>query len=174
MSTDNRFGKIERGQVLILSVLFMTAIFMLGVFVVDLGLWVSERRVAQTAADMAAMAGAVSLSQGNTSEAVDKAKEWATKNGYTQGTDNATVIVNYPYDSDNTKIEVEVSKPATLLFGSILSLAGIDVGARAVSAALAGAHFYAIFSDNSNCNQNGGIQWGANDVTVTDDVHANG
>ena len=174
MSTDNRFGRSEGGQVLILSVLFMTAIFMLGVFVVDLGLWVSERRVAQTAADMAAMAGAVSLSQGNTSEAVDKAKEWATKNGYTQGTDNATVIVNYPYNSDNTKIEVEVSKPATLLFGSIFSLAGIDVGARAVSSALTGAHFYAIFSGNSDCNQNGGIQWGANDVTVTGDVHANG
>jgi hypothetical protein len=162
----------------------MTAIFMLGVFVVDLGLWVSERRVAQTDADMAAMAGAVSLSQGQTgATAVAKAQEWATKNGYTQGVDSATVIVNWPYcgpdgtgTCDNTKIEVKASKPAPLLFASIFKLVVGDIGARAVGSALTAPKFYALFAhgDSNTTDCSGGINLSGGNFTITGATNANG
>src|SRR5574341_892490 len=51
----------EVGQGLILFVLAMTVIFVIGVIVVDISLWVSERRGAQKDADMATLAGAMEL-----------------------------------------------------------------------------------------------------------------
>jgi Putative Flp pilus-assembly TadE/G-like len=50
--------KSQRGQALILAMLVMTVIFAIGALVVDLGLWLSERRAAQADADFAALAGA--------------------------------------------------------------------------------------------------------------------
>ena len=166
----------ERGQALILMVLAMNAIFMLGVIIVDVGLWVSERRVAQTAADNAALAGRVELtSLSGAPGVVAKAQEWATKNGYTQGVDGATVTVNYPY-SDSTKIEVEVSKPAPLLFASILGLAfDNDIGARAVGTALTTTQSYAVFANRTDprCPHNT-LQWSGGNATVLGAVHSNG
>jgi hypothetical protein len=51
----------ERGQSLILLVLGITVMFVVGAIVVDVGLWLSERRGSQTDADFAATAGAFEL-----------------------------------------------------------------------------------------------------------------
>src|SRR5437867_11565923 len=83
----------ERGQALILGVMALTVVFVIGVIVVDVGLWVSERRGAQKDADATTLAGAYELlgqdfvnlasnnaatTQANAQNAVN---EWADLNG---------------------------------------------------------------------------------------------
>ena len=53
----------EKGQALILFVLAMTVVFVIGVIVVDLSLWLTERRGAQKDADLTTLAGAMELLQ---------------------------------------------------------------------------------------------------------------
>jgi hypothetical protein len=162
----------------------MTAIFMLGVFVVDLGLWVSERRVAQTAADMSAMAGTVELSSLSGTGIETQARTWATMNGYTNGLDGAQVIVHCSgcaaglYDPgsgpDPTKVEVEVSKPAPLLFASIFKLAGFDVGARAVGGLVsANPPPFNFVSLNNTCENHTLLVRLGGQLTVTSGIYVN-
>src|SRR6059036_1578922 len=75
----------QRGQVLILFVMGATVIFVIGAIVVDIGLWVSERRNAQAAADLAALAAATQLDPNNpnaVSDAQAKGLDFAQRNGY--------------------------------------------------------------------------------------------
>lgn len=163
----------ERGQALILMVFAMTVVFLLGVLMIDIGLWVSERREAQTAADMAALAGGVELtSLSGGGGVIAKAQQWATLNGYTQGVDGATVQVNYPYNGDSTKVEVNVSKPAPLLFSSIFSVAGLDVGARAVAGQRPGnpPHYNFVSLNTSTDNHTLLVKLGGQ-LTVTSGIY---
>ena len=73
----------ERGQALVLIVLGMTVIFVVGVLAVDVGLWLSEKRGAQSDSDFSALAGAQAyLSDiSDTNGAFADAVEWAVDNG---------------------------------------------------------------------------------------------
>jgi hypothetical protein len=51
----------ERGQALVIGLLVMMVLFVIGAIIVDLGLWLSERRGAQADADFASLAGAWEL-----------------------------------------------------------------------------------------------------------------
>ena len=51
----------EGGQTLIAFIMAMTVVFLIGAIVVDVGLWLSERRHAQSAADLSALAAAAKL-----------------------------------------------------------------------------------------------------------------
>jgi hypothetical protein len=75
--------RTERGQALILTVLAMTVVFVIGVIIVDVGLWVSERRGAYKDADASALAGAQRYVSDLTDDngAFDDAKVWAELNG---------------------------------------------------------------------------------------------
>lgn len=75
--------KNERGQAFILMVLAMTVIFVVGVVAVDVGLWLSEKRGAQSDSDFSALAGAQAYLNDitDTSAAFDDAVEWAIDNG---------------------------------------------------------------------------------------------
>src|SRR5437870_11564900 len=73
----------ERGQVLILFVMGATVIFLIGAIVVDIGLWVSERRNAQAAADLASLGAATQLHNANaTGDAQAKGIGFAKRNGF--------------------------------------------------------------------------------------------
>src|SRR5438128_1644264 len=60
------------------------AIFVIGAIVVDIGLWVSERRNAQAAADLAALAAATQLRDPSdpNAAAIAKGLDFAKRNGY--------------------------------------------------------------------------------------------
>src|SRR3990172_5917562 len=72
----------EGGQALILAVFLMTVVFVIGAIVVDVGLWVSERRGAQTDADFVALAGAWELLDpaSDATDAVNAAMDSLTAN----------------------------------------------------------------------------------------------
>ena len=146
----------ERGQVLVMFVGIFTIIAVVGFIVVDFGLWFSERRGAQTDADLSALAAAhellscTSLSDPQASTvqqaANDRAWEYAQLNDVT---DPANVHLPDPSDSslwtgcwedegdtsdtiDSFPLDVE--HPARALFGSILDLLppeGLGAHARA-------------------------------------------
>ena len=71
--------RCERGQAIVLMVLFLTVMVGLVTLVVDLGSWFRSQRQLQSAADAAALAGAQALpnSPGDTSAL---AQQYATKN----------------------------------------------------------------------------------------------
>src|SRR5262245_50227326 len=86
----------ERGQVLAMTVISFFALCGLAGVAADLGYSFDDRRRAQTAADAAALAGADELRRGASGSVVSSANASATLNGFTDGTNGATVTVNVP------------------------------------------------------------------------------
>src|SRR5881409_1482256 len=97
----------QRGQVLILFVMGATVIFVIGAIVVDIGLWVSERRSAQAAADLAALAAATQLRDPSdpNAAAIAKGLDFAKRNGYDPDT-NSDIQVRVNPDLSSDTVEV--------------------------------------------------------------------
>ena len=115
----SRFGHDERGQTTLLVGLF--TLVLLGFFglVADIGwLQLSLARI-QRASDAAALAGAPYL-PGNVSGAITAARNEATKNGYTDGVNGASVAVVQDTTNPNL-LDVTITAPVQLqvarLFG---------------------------------------------------------
>ena len=108
----------ERGQILLIAALFMTALLGFTAMAIDVGLIFHDRRGQQNAADAAALAGAASLPDPLT--AVLRARDWADRNGYGDGTNGTTVTVNTPYKGEPTKIEGVIKKPVSAVFSRAL------------------------------------------------------
>jgi hypothetical protein len=84
---------------MILLVLVMTLVFLVGAIVIDLGLWLNERRGVARAADLAGLAGALDL-PADPAAARANALEWAKRNGYENGVDGVTVEVELLCSND--------------------------------------------------------------------------
>ncbi|HSP55515.1 MAG TPA: pilus assembly protein TadG-related protein [Dehalococcoidia bacterium] len=141
----------EAGQSLILLVLAMTVVFVIGAFVVDMGLWLSERRGAQTDSDAAVLAGAQALlkDSSDTTGAFNDAVAWAVKNGIDPAKVDSTSTTScsagnscVATGSSNCRegvggtdtmpwVEARIRHPAAALFSSIFTNAGPDIGAIA-------------------------------------------
>ncbi|OLC21929.1 MAG: hypothetical protein AUH33_00825 [Chloroflexi bacterium 13_1_40CM_68_21] len=87
----------EEGQALILFAILMLALLFAVGLAIDAGQLYAAKRTEQEAADAAAFAGAVVLYQGGTgAQAVQAAKDDAQTNGYVDGVNQTTVVVNWP------------------------------------------------------------------------------
>lgn len=131
-------------------ILVMTVVFIVGFITVDLGLWLSERRGAQAAADFAALGGAQELldDTGDTMGAYDAAVELAVAN-YTDAAkiDSAPTsscsdgnscidvgVGNCREDGSDTSmpwVEARIRRPGAALFANLFGLGDEDVGAIA-------------------------------------------
>lgn len=104
---------------------------------VEVGSWYMMRRQAQTAADAAALSGAIELARGAARTVVEgSALEDARRNGY-GGTGNTTVTVRmHPAGTFGASpaVEVLVSRREPMLFASLFRTDGLDIQARAVAA----------------------------------------
>jgi Flp pilus assembly protein TadG len=139
----------ERGQAIIMFVGIITIIFVIAAMVIDFGLWFAERRAAQRAADLAAMAGSQDLAY-EEDDAFANACRWAVNNGFEE--DEVTVDVFADSDAVSQwsakcsesgppasfecsppcdTIRVSVKRPASRLFTSIFNVAAFDVTAVA-------------------------------------------
>ena len=135
-----RVLKDERGQVMVLTILCMTVLLGFVALAIDVGMLLRAKRVMQTAADSAAIAGAAELAYG---DYVTAARVDAAQNGVTDGV-NGTVTVNVgpssgPFAGKPTYVEVIVSQPQpTFFIRAFEALAGFGqnnsmvVSARAV------------------------------------------
>ncbi|HEX3967201.1 MAG TPA: pilus assembly protein TadG-related protein [Edaphobacter sp.] len=129
--------KDESGQALIISALCMTCLLGFVALAADVGVMLREKRLVQTAADAAAIAGALELnySSGSITNAAQAA---AVQNGFTTGSNGATVIVHHgpasgPHTGDLNYVEAIVSQTQPTLFMSLFGVLNMTPTARAVA-----------------------------------------
>ena len=97
----------ERGQILVVFALSMTIIIGMVGLAIDGGATFAQRRDQQTAADLAALAGANDyLLSNNATESIDRARTVAAANNFTNGSGTTSVAVTI---STANGVEVTVS-----------------------------------------------------------------
>lgn len=134
----------QRGQVIIMFAAIFTVFTIVGVITVDFGLWLSERRGAQTDADLPALAGAreymLWLAEGNRCEnggAPDQAVEDAVDNWFSLNNGGNASLVSV--EADCPCVDVRVRHDSETLFSSFYSPVfdevSDNIGARAKACA---------------------------------------
>ncbi|MEZ4523871.1 MAG: pilus assembly protein TadG-related protein [Thermomicrobiales bacterium] len=128
---DNR----EEGQVIVLFALLSFVMIGALALALDVGYLLSERRAAQNAADAAALAGGVSLLNGEDhGGVVASAISYASANGITIVGDDASVVeVDVQGTNRDGRVEVEVTVPVQRFFVGAIYTGDWQVSARAVS-----------------------------------------
>src|SRR5919197_3072403 len=129
----------SRGQVLIMITIVLTVLVGFIGLAVDAGYFFDYKRRMTTAADSAAVAGAMEIKRNtNSTNVVTVARAAAASNNFTHGTDNITVTVNRPpasgYHVGNSKfVEVLINRPTPTFFMRALGVATTTVAARGVA-----------------------------------------
>lgn len=112
----------------------MTVVFVVGAIAVDVGLWLSERRGAQSDADFVALTGAWELlDPGATVGDVTTAVDGALAANDEQL--NASIEGSPDIDLGERCVAVDVRHDSALLFSAIFGLTDIDIGAHAKACA---------------------------------------
>ncbi len=123
--------RCERGQAIVLMVLFLTVMVGLVTLVVDLGSWFRSQRQLQSAADAAALAGAQALPN-SPGDASALAQQYATKNAFDLSS------ADYSIGSDlasNDRITVHVTRTTPGFFAKVFGIDSVRVGATAIAQA---------------------------------------
>ena len=143
-------GRGERGQAIILFVLVVTVIFLMAAITIDFGIWLSERRGAQTDADAASLAGAQELLAQNfvdpaanallkptiQAAAEDAAYEWAGRNEVPPGDVHDLQVYEgncFGNSSFLDTVELSAEHHSVALFSSIFGLNAPQIGAPATA-----------------------------------------
>jgi Flp pilus assembly protein TadG len=121
----------ESGQVMVLAVLCLTVLLGFVAFAVDVGILLRQKRIEQTAADSAALAGAAEISYGDVTAG---AQNDAAQNGVPS---SAVSVHNPPISGPNSGnsayVEVDISENQPTFFMNVFHLSSLAVGARAVA-----------------------------------------
>ena len=117
----------QRGQTMILAVLFLSVLLGIAAAVLDVGAWYRADRQLQATADAAALAGAHSLPDSQ-AQAASLALEYAGKNG--GGLDEAGITFSTKVLPGDT-IQVHAKKPMPGFFSKLFGLNSVNVGAKA-------------------------------------------
>ena len=119
----------QRGQSLVLSLLFLTVLIGMAAIVVDVGSWYRADRKLQANADAAALAGAQEL-PANTAAAEASALEYAeTNDGGLKAEDIKFRTTVLPNDT----IEVTTDRPSPGFFAQLFGRSSVDVRAKAAA-----------------------------------------
>jgi uncharacterized membrane protein len=116
--THDRRRQARKGIALLLSALLLGILIAFVGLAVDLGVWVSQRSELQTAADLAALAGAQDLSR-------DAAQASAELNGIALEETRVTV--------DGDRVEVEIRHEAPSYFSRIIGQREMTLTVRATA-----------------------------------------
>jgi Flp pilus assembly protein TadG len=125
MSTRN-----ERGQAMVLTVLFLVVLLGMSAMVLDVGSWYRADRDTQSTADAAALAGAQALPE-NPAKARQLAQQYAAKNG---GLGSGLISISSQIVSNDT-ITVTVKRTAPTFFAKVVGLQSVNVGSKGVARA---------------------------------------
>ncbi len=166
----------EGGQTLIAFVMTMTVVFVIGAIVVDVGLWLSQRRHAQSAADLSALAAAAMLDDSD-AETIAKGLEFAERNGFDDADGDIDVVVTPNYNGNPDRVEVTISQDSPALFASLFGLVSLDIGARAVATlqqAPPVPGFPAIWANSEDCGPPAPLVISGSENLAIGVVHSNG
>lgn len=125
----------EAGQAIVVVALALVVILAILGLAIDMGYLRYTKRQLQTAADAAAMAGAAELAYGDVTSA---AQGDSASNGFTNGTNGATVTVNNPplagqHIGDSQYVETIVAKTTPTFFAKAFGVKTVNLQARAVA-----------------------------------------
>jgi Flp pilus assembly protein TadG len=120
----------ERGQSMVLTVVFMVVLLGFAALVIDVGSWYRAHRSAQATADASALAGAQALP--DTGVANQLAGDYATKNG---GGSKQITITQQGYEPDT--ITVKITRPTPGFFARVFGskFANVTVSGTATARA---------------------------------------
>ena len=124
-------NRSQLGQALIAATFGLVALLGAAGLAVDMGYLRYQRRLQQSAADSAALAGASEAASGN---AMSAAFEDSALNGFTNGVNHVTVTVNpaFPFGA-TTGVQVQVSAVQPTFFMRIFGVKNATVSAVAVA-----------------------------------------
>lgn len=127
-----RLAADRGGAVAVMLALMLPVVVGVAALAVETGLWFSERRELQNAADAAALSGAFELTAGRRTTVTQSALADGRRNAA-----DATFAVRFPpssgpFTGNTSAVEVTVTRTQTLLL-SALFLGDMQVGARAVA-----------------------------------------
>ena len=132
------FHNDSSGAVLIYTGFAVAVLLGFGGLAVDAGMWYATKRSAQSAADAAAIAGALEVARGSSPATVEtKAKADAARNGYSDASGATITISNPPGSGPSTAVasavEAIVQQPVPGFLSSIIYDEPVTVAARAVA-----------------------------------------
>ena len=124
----SRYGQ-QRGQAMVLTVVFLTVLVGMAALVIDLGSWYNAQRETQAVADAAALAGAQELPDDPTA-AHARANEYVTKNG------GGNAVISFRSSGGGVDtIRVDVDRDTPGFFAKAFGVDTVDVGAGATARA---------------------------------------
>jgi Flp pilus assembly protein TadG len=126
-SWGGRRGRDERGQTIVLSVLFLVVILGMAAFAIDVGSWFHAKRQDQSVADASALAGAQALPD-DPAQAVTLALAYANKNGLSLPASDVSISSDLVA---NDTITVSPSNPAPTFFAKVFGVGSVTVSATA-------------------------------------------
>lgn len=112
----------QRGQTLVLTVVFSTVLIGCAALVIDIGSWFREQRDTQRIADAAALAGAQGLP--SSAQASALAVEYTAKNGGTNPT------IDFPA-ADRIRVEIRADAPG--FFAKLFGVESVQVKGKATA-----------------------------------------
>lgn len=144
----------QAGQALVFVALGLAVLLgMLGLGI-DIGALRYDKRLMQTAADAAAVAGGAELTVGDVTAA---AKAASSQNGFTDGTNGVTVTVNNPpttsgdpHNGNSKYVEVIVSQNQPTYFAKVFGVTSVSMSARAEGAQGSGSNCIFTLDQNGN------------------------
>ena len=125
--------KNQRGQSMVLSVVFLTVLMGMAALVIDAGSWYRAHRAAQSTADASALAGAQGLP--DTTRATSLANEYVGKNSGAAPGASGTAITFTKQDFETDTIQVTVTRPHPGFFAKLFGLSTVSVKGRATARA---------------------------------------
>jgi hypothetical protein len=157
----------ERGQALVICLLFLGVLVGMAGMVIDVGAWYVTDRKAQAAADFGALAGVAELPR-SPSAAHSVAADYVDEN-----LAGATAESTHPYDGDERKLEVTVKTKGDTYFLRLFGIDTVDISSRAVAQKVASSAPLAIFAYDDRCTEFG---FGANgdNMNINGGIHSNG
>jgi Flp pilus assembly protein TadG len=122
----------EKGQSMVLTVVFLTVLMGMAALVLDVGSWYRAHRAAQSTADAAALAGAQELP--DTATATSLANDYATKNTGSGGSYTRQITLSQQGFETDT-IKVKVTRPAPGFFAKLFGVNTVSVSGSATARA---------------------------------------
>ena len=130
--------RCRRGMIAVPTAILLVALLGFASLAVDIGSMLWQRRAMQSAADSAALGGALAATVGNPPDFTVEGKSIAASYGFVDGTANTSVKVNQPptlgaYANNALGIEVLITRPYSAILASLFHPAAFSIAARAVA-----------------------------------------
>ena len=127
-----RSKRDERGQALVIPVLFLVVLLGMAAATIDVGSWYRTHRQAQAAADAAALAAAQELPANTTTAAMSRALEYASKNGGGLTAADITFSASLNPGRFDT-VSVKVRRPAPIFFSRVFGVSSVTAVGRSTA-----------------------------------------